>query len=81
MSDTQNLKSGICPKCGGNEVYTNNGILKRGERTKLALGFSTTFTLDTYKCTSCGYFEEHITDKHLNDPTMMAGLKKELKKV
>ena len=81
MSDTINLKSGTCPKCGGNEVYTTNGSLKRGERIKLPLSFSKTFMLDTNICTMCGYFEEHINDADIKDPKVMEGIKKELKKV
>jgi ribosomal protein S27AE len=81
MDNTQTLKSGTCPRCGANEVYTTHGILKRGERMVLPVSSWKQFFLDTYICSNCGHFEEYINDDDLKDPKMIEGIKKELRKV
>jgi predicted nucleic-acid-binding Zn-ribbon protein len=81
MDNTQTLKSGSCPKCGSNEVYTTQGSLKRGERMILPVSSWKQFFLDTYICSNCGHFEEYISDDDLKDPKMIEGIKKELRKV
>jgi len=64
--EEQNLKSGKCPKCGSNEVYTDRGLLKRGERMQLVISSWKWYFLDTYICLNCFHFEEYVPeeDKH-----------------
>jgi predicted nucleic-acid-binding Zn-ribbon protein len=81
MDNTPNLKSGTCPRCGSNEVYTTHGILKRGERMILPVSSWKMFFLDTYICATCGHFEEFINDDDLKDQNIIDGIKKELRKV
>ena len=81
MENTQTLKSGTCPKCGGNEVYTTHGSMKRGERMILPITGWKRFFLDTYICLACGHFEEYVNDDDIKDANMKEGIKKELKKV
>ncbi len=79
MSD--NLKSGSCPKCNSGEVYTTQGLQKRGERMILAVSSMKYFFLDTYICTNCGYFEEYVDDKDLKDQSMINKIKETWRKV
>ena len=81
MDNTPNLKSGTCPKCGANEIYTTHGLEKRGERMTLPVSSWKIFFLDTYICINCGHFEEYINDDDLKDTKMIETIKKELRKV
>lgn len=59
------MKSGKCPKCGSNEVYTkHNGF--QGHFT-IVVGFANVKTpqFDDYVCLKCGYYESYISN--LND--------------
>jgi predicted nucleic-acid-binding Zn-ribbon protein len=81
MENPSDLKSGTCPKCGSNEVYTTHGIMKRGERMILPISSWKRFFLDTYICVNCGHFEEYINDDDLKDPKIIEGIKTELRKI
>lgn len=64
---TQNLKSGQCPICGSNEIYTDKGTLKRGERMLFVISNWKALYIDSYICINCGHFEEYIADKDFNE--------------
>jgi len=81
MENSQTLKSGTCPKCGANEVYTTSGGPKRGERVSLAVTSFGFYLLDTYLCMNCGHIEEYISDEDLKDDKMTQKVKENLKKV
>lgn len=59
------MKSGTCPKCQSDEVYSGAGIvLKKGPFGSNAVPISLTSiaALDNYVCTTCGYVERYIAD-------------------
>ena len=65
------MKNGQCPRCGSTNVYTRqNGIKSQGDWWGLTTTPpGSTFTVylrsdvDTYLCTSCGYFENYVLDE------------------
>ncbi len=69
-----------CSKCKSNEIYTDQGKVKRGDRTALQIGNFSWLFLDVYVCLNCGYVEEYVQDKDLKDAKNMAALKKNWKK-
>jgi predicted nucleic-acid-binding Zn-ribbon protein len=75
------LKSGTCPKCGSGEVYTTNGIPKRGDRMLLVISSFIRCYLDTYLCTNCGHFEEYINDSDVKDEKLISKVKETWNKV
>lgn len=79
--DTQTLKSGLCPKCGSDEVYTSRGLDKRGERMTLVISSMKWYFLDTYLCINCGHFEEYIPEEDLKDEKIIDKIKKTWNKV
>jgi hypothetical protein len=75
-----NLKSGTCPKCGSNEIYTTAGKMRYGDRYRLmisAIGVG----LDTYFCRKCGHFEEYISDEDLKNGMKVEDILKKCVKV
>jgi predicted nucleic-acid-binding Zn-ribbon protein len=75
------LKSGTCPKCGSNEVYTDRELVKRGERMQLVISSWKWYFLDTYICLACYHFEEHIAEKEKGDPKVIEKIKETWKRV
>jgi C4-type Zn-finger protein len=79
--DVQTIKTGTCPVCGSNEVYTDRTSVKRGERMIIPItGWSRIF-LDVYVCISCGYFKEFIPEKVLKDEKKIEKIKSNWKRV
>lgn len=70
-----------CPKCGSAEIYTNENMLLRGERSMVPLTGWTSFGVAVYLCNSCGYFEEYMSDKYRNLEKVQEKLKKEWRRV
>lgn len=59
------MKKGICPKCSGQEVYSNCNLRdKTGNYNSntIPLSFFRTVALDHYVCTTCGYIENYVAD-------------------
>jgi hypothetical protein len=59
------LKTGICPKCKSNGVFSGAGIsLKKGPfgSNSIPIGLTSMAALDNYVCTDCGYVESYISD-------------------
>lgn len=75
------LRSGICPKCASNEVYSDNYATKRGERMIIPITGFKRFFLDSYICINCGYVEEWIPEKELKDAKMIEKVKENWVKV
>ena len=63
--------SKTCPKCGGTEIYTNEGGPSRGDRSSIEFSSWGKFFINTYACFSCGYIEEYIKQDNLNDAKKM----------
>jgi predicted RNA-binding Zn-ribbon protein involved in translation (DUF1610 family) len=56
------MKSGICPKCGSNEIYTNKKLqLFNALLLKFNWGWIRAYS-SRYVCASCGYTESYIED-------------------
>ncbi len=65
MSSLQEFKSGRCPKCSSNDVYTSKNKRNFGYRSYLVLSpFSVGVPLDTYVCLTCGYVEDYLSEKN-----------------
>ncbi len=64
------MLDGRCPKCGSNEIYTDEHI---GGKTNIyglnqvvtshnLVGFGPYTEFDNYLCGKCGYLERYVTD-------------------
>ena len=59
------LKSGTCPKCTSDEVYSGASIpLKKGPfgSNSVPISLTSIAAVDNYVCTRCGYIERYISD-------------------
>jgi len=59
------LKTGTCPKCGSDEVFSGAGIsLKKGPfgSNSIPVGLTSIAALDNYVCADCGYVESYVSD-------------------
>ena len=78
----QTLKSGACPRCGGKEVYSDKDKETRhNERAYMMASPMTGFTIDTYMCLACGYFEEYFKDKDVKSEKTISKIKEKWTKV
>ena len=76
----QSLKSGLCPKCGGNEVYNDEGLNKHNQRGVISVSFMGGFQITTYICVSCGLIEEYIGEVYRQNGSLAEGVRKNWKK-
>lgn len=77
----ESLKSGKCPKCGSDDVYSENPYAKTSERMIMAVsGFNRVY-FDIYLCTNCGFFEEYISENDIKNEKTIEKIKKNWKKV
>ncbi len=74
--------TGICPKCGSDDVYANDRVSLRGDRSVMggAKGTHRLF-IHAYVCLACGYIEEHLTPDTLADDKKMTALRGAWRKV
>ena len=60
------MKDGICPKCNATEVRATRddfSYQSGGSSVFLAVSMMTSGTpVDTYLCTSCGFWERYVAD-------------------
>ncbi len=70
-----------CPKCGSGEIYTNEGLVKRGERGMIPISSWNSYYVSAYVCLGCGYFEEYVDIVDLTNVKKMGKLKAEWEKV
>jgi hypothetical protein len=59
------VRSGTCPKCGGDSVHAARGAFSWGTEQGARIRTSPVIwptQLDTYICTLCGYFEHYVAD-------------------
>lgn len=57
------MRSGICPKCGSDEVYAGTEVtFKSGpySTNTIPINFWGNASLDNYVCGECGYVESYI---------------------
>ena len=66
------MKSGVCPKCGSRNIYTNIGNSKKskfvaqGHGLLISQSYLRGFnfvSFDDYVCTDCGYVESYILNE------------------
>lgn len=73
--------TGVCPKCKGNEIYTDRDLVKRGDRNFVTVSNWKGYFVDVYVCTECGYMEEYIAKKDMEKPATMDKLRSTWKKM
>ncbi|MFZ0242398.1 MAG: hypothetical protein WAL90_12195 [Desulfobacterales bacterium] len=59
------MKSGICPKCSSDEVYSGVDIpLKKGPfaSNSIPVSLASVAARDNYVCIRCGYIESYVSD-------------------
>ncbi len=74
-------KSGICPKCSSNEIYTNEDEHNRGDRCSIPVTGWRSFFVAVYVCMKCGYLEEYIADAEWSDRKLIDRIKERWRKV
>jgi len=74
-------KSGKCPKCDSLEVYTDEGNIMRTENSARAISTWSRFKVATYICTSCGFFEEYMSQKDLENRNKIEKIQSKWEKV
>lgn len=72
-------KTKTCPKCQGTEIYTNDGLLKRGDRSSIIISAWSSFSIAVYVCAKCGFFEEYADEISFNREKVRTALEKEWK--
>ena len=62
------MRNGKCPKCGSDTVYSKTDGLKYAVAKGVVFVHTSLMTIPSsaisYICTTCGYFENYITDKN-----------------
>jgi C4-type Zn-finger protein len=83
MSSLQGLKSGRCPKCNSDEVYTSKDRRNNDSPRSYLIPspFSLKVLLDTYVCIKCGFVEDYLSEKNNNNPKLIQKLKNKWRKV
>lgn len=64
------LRSGICPYCGSDRVYSGTDApMKQGTHDSNAIPITLwdSAPLDNYVCANCGFVESYIGDRRLLD--------------
>ncbi len=59
------MKSGVCPKCGSNNVFSAQKLpLKGGPfgSNSIPISLTSMAPLDNFVCTDCGLVESYIAD-------------------
>ncbi|MCB9224532.1 MAG: hypothetical protein R2780_09700 [Crocinitomicaceae bacterium] len=56
-----------CPRCQGTDIYTDEGISKRGDRVGLGVDSWTQIFIATYVCLSCGFIDEYIDKEFMTE--------------
>lgn len=74
-------QSKTCPKCGSAEIYTNDSLISRGERSIISVTGWVSLSVAVYVCIDCGYTEEYITAEDLNNPKKIDNVKAEWRKI
>ena len=57
------MKSGICPKCGSDNVFTAHSLPLKGgpfASNSIPVSLTSMAALDNYVCTDCGLVESYI---------------------
>jgi ssDNA-binding Zn-finger/Zn-ribbon topoisomerase 1 len=71
--------TGKCPKCDGMHIISDAKISKGGDRSMIPFFSWSKFFIDVYLCPECGFMEEYISKKDLDDQAKMTKLKENWK--
>jgi predicted nucleic-acid-binding Zn-ribbon protein len=69
-------KNKVCPKCASTEVYNNSQRRTKGHRSYITINAWAGLSIDSYICLECGYIEEYLSEKHLQNLKRMTKIKK-----
>lgn len=58
--------TGKCPKCGGTDVYHNNGTFHYSDRSFIPTWMFGRAPLTTFICASCGFIEDYLDVTKVN---------------
>lgn len=70
-----------CPKCGGTEIYSDNGLSKSGDRSAINISNWKRLFIATYICLDCGYLEEYADSAELKDKKLLDKIKENWRKI
>jgi len=79
--ENKSLKTGVCPVCESQNVYSDLGLVKRGQRMVLPVTSFSKLFFDSYICLTCGYIQEYVTNRDMNDQVLIGKLKEQWHKV
>jgi predicted RNA-binding Zn-ribbon protein involved in translation (DUF1610 family) len=73
--ENKSLKTGVCPVCDSQNVYTDKEVSKRGERMIVPVTSFRQIYSDCYICINCGFIQEFVREKDLKDEKLISKLK------
>jgi hypothetical protein len=56
-----------CPRCKGTDIYSDEGLSKRGDRVALGVDSWSRIFVATYVCLTCGFIDEYIDKEHMDE--------------
>ncbi|MDX2360624.1 MAG: hypothetical protein QNK23_07445 [Crocinitomicaceae bacterium] len=75
------MKSGKCPKCNGEEVFSHKSNDDNEDFRCFALSKWDNIFVEIFICMDCGFMEEYAEDYSLTDPKVKGLVLKKWKKV
>ena len=79
--ENKSLKTGVCPVCESQNIYSDTGLIKRGQRMVVPVTSFSKIFIDCYICLTCGYVQEFVTSKDLKDEILIGKLKEQWQQV
>lgn len=70
-----------CPQCKSYEIYTDAHRSMKGQRSYMNVSTFSTFKVDIYLCINCGYFEEYMSERNLQNKSKIEKIKVNYSKV
>ncbi len=76
------MKSGQCPKCGSEEIYSNKNLWNISKRHygPVFSNWGRAQALDAYVCCSCGFVEYYMSDTREVEDVKSRGVKQALRR-
>ncbi len=79
--ENKSLKTGVCPVCECQNIYSDKDVSKRGERMIVPVTSFRQIFSDCYICISCGYIQEFVREIDLKNENLIGKLKDMWKRV
>jgi len=79
--ENKSLKTGVCPVCESQNVYSDRDVAKLGELMIVPVTSFRQIYSDCYICISCGYIQEFVTEKDLKNVNLIDKFKDLLSRV